>query len=321
MPNEIAANAEMQTETPTIESGLRTRGNVSDITALLAEEGNAQAAEIDKRRTDGDAELGAAPERIEEAPDPDLSEPESEPAAHDDSEPEAKPEPQAKIESFKDLAEATGLELSALYDLTIAFGDGENLEPMKLGAIKDAFQKGLEVDSKTETLVADKKEFENMQIVANRAIEETISNLQLTPQQVAAQAHRVGEVKLQEQQLLFQVVPELAKNAELRQQTHQEIVDLVKPYGISALEIDNLADHRFYKFAMDTVQDRKLIAEARADGKRVRKIGTGERIQRKFNGKGKGDQTKTDGLIAKAKSSRIGKDQVNAISALLGESV
>ena len=318
MPNEITANAEMQPapapEPVVVDAGLRTRGNVQDITKLLADESNAQHEEIQKRKAEGDAELGTVPE----PPDPDLSVPETPPPAPDDSEPEPAP---VKIESFKDLAEASGLELSALYELTIAFGEGENLEPVKLGAIKDAFQKGLEIDHKTTEFEAEKKEFENMQIVANQAIDATLQSLQLTPEQVGAQTRRVNENKLREQQLLFQVVPELAKNAELRTQTHAEIVELMKPYGVSAIEIDNLADHRFYKFAMDAVQDRRIIAEARADSKRIRKTGTGDRIQRKFNGKGKGAQTATEGLIATAKSTRIGSDQVKAISSLLGETV
>ena len=307
------------------------RGDVSDITKLIAGESNAQADEITKRRADGDAELGEAPKGAEgqsngdnsgdfEKADAEAGIAKIPAAAQADAD---KPtEGSAKeIKSFKALADAAGIDLASLYDLTISFGDGQgvNAEPVKLGAIKDAFQKGLDLDTRSAELETATAEFENEQIVKNQSIDLALSELNLTPGQIEAQRVRVADNYLREQQKLFQIVPELAKNAELRQQTRAEIVELVKPYGISAVEIDSLADHRFYKFAMDAVKWRRLIAEASANAKRLRKTSKSIKPSRKFDGKGKSASTSTDKLVDTAKSTRKVGDQVAAISALLGD--
>ena len=333
MPETNGQAAEtQQAETHTVADRGMSRGDVGDITKLILGESNAQAEEITRRRADGDAELGTRPDRPEGGKDNGESRPDFEKADAEAGIAKIPSEPQAdadkpregkapRIESFKALAEAAGIDLAALYELTISFGDGQgvNAEPVKLGAIKDAFQKGLDLDARSDELETATAKFENEQIVKNQAIESALESLNLTPQQIDAQTARVADNKLREQQKLFQVVPELAKSAELRQQTRAEIVELVKPYGISAVEIDSLADHRFYKFAMDAVNWRRLIAEASANAKRVRKTGKSIKPSRKFDGKGKSASTKTDALVDTAKTTRNVGDQVAAISALLGD--
>ncbi len=333
MPDSNGKAAETQgAERHTVADRGMSRGDVDDITKLIAGESNAQADEIVRRRADGDAELGTRPDRPEGGKDNGDNRPDFEAADAEagikrvPSEPQADADKQGEgkapqIKSFKALAEAAGIDLATLYDLTISFGDGQGVdaEPVKLGTIKDAFQKGLDLDTRTAELETATAKFENEQIVKNQAIESALESLNLTPQQIEAQQQRVADNKLREQQLLFQVVPELAKNAELRQQTRAEIVELVKPYGISAVEIDSLADHRFYKFAMDAVKWRRLIAEASANAKRVRKTGKSIKPSRKFDGKGKSASSDTDKLVDTAKTTRNVGDQVAAISALLGD--
>lgn len=296
---------------------LLTRDNISEITSLIQAESNAAADEITQRQDDGDVLL--ADVDVDDTPKAAETPPEDEPAPIEEPDDETPPVVAEAITSFRELADKAGLELSALYDLTINFGAGKGVdEPVKLGAIKDAYQKGLDIDARASDLDQSTREFEENKLLTNQAIDSRIASMNLTEAQVREQGRFVAENKVREQQKLFQVVPELAKNATLREQTHQEIVELVKPYGISAVEIDNIADHRFYKFAMDAVKAFELIATARADAKRVRKIGKGGKLNRKFNGKGSA-KTDTDKLVAQAKSTRVAGDQVAAISALLGK--
>jgi len=141
--------------------------------------------------------------------------------------------------------------------------------------------------------------------------------MQLTPQQIEARAQHVRQNKQREQQKLFAVMPELATDADLRTQTHKGIVDLLGPYGISEVAVDSLANHKYYKFLIDAVNAFSLIDKADADAKRLRKVGTGQRITRKTNGRGE-RVTESEALATKAKATRMPADQLAAIHALIG---
>ena len=296
-----------------------TRGDMSEIRDLLIQSAEQDGASIDDdgtlRRTEPAAKPAEAP-----AVDPlkstaeILAEQESEQPETPAADPEKPAPAPVSITSLKQLAEAANIDMTALYDLTVGFRTGA--DPVKLGEVKDAFQNGLDLGDREQTLADDREAFQNEQLVSNRALDSLMSQLQITPELLEQARNDFNTNVAREREKLFEVMPELGQDVEKRQQAMTDIVQLVKPYGITGVEIANLADHRFYKFALDAAGWKGRIDAARAEGKRLREGAKGRGVSRRTVSRGRGQST-VDNLTDKAKQTGLRGDQIAAVSALL----
>ena len=296
-----------------------TRGDMSEIRDLLIQSAEQDGASIDDdgtlRRTEPAAKPAEAP-----AVDPlkstaeILAEQESEQPETPAADPEKPAPAPVNITSLKQLAEAANIDMTALYDLTVGFRTGA--DPVKLGEVKDAFQNGLDLGDREQTLADDREAFQNEQLVSNRALDSLMSQLQITPELLEQARTDFNANVAREREKLFEVMPELGQDVEKRQQAMTDIVQLVKPYGITGVEIANLADHRFYKFALDAAGWKGRIDAARAEGKRLREGVKGRSLSRRTVSRGRGQST-VDNLTDKAKQTGLRGDQIAAVSALL----
>jgi len=250
--------------------------------------------------------LAEQPESEAEPVEP-VAEPESEP---EPVEPAAEAEPQ-KITTLKALAEAAGIEMEALYALQVGMGDGS--EPQTLGQLKDAVKAGIDLDGRSAALQDQKAALENEVIRVQSELREAMTMANLSPEALEQAREAYRETLQREQAALFAAVPDL-KDPDFRKQAHMDVTELAATYGIKGAEVDNLADHRVYKLAMDYAALRKRVAAANPATKK-----TGKGTQR---GTGSGQVNGSGNSAAlgeKAKATGLVHDQVRAVAALLGE--
>ena len=316
MVSENGEAAETAVETV---QGSMTRGNLSEIRDLLIESAERDGASIDD---DGNLRRTEPAPKPAETPAVDplkstaeiLAEQESEQPETPVADPETPAPAKVKVTSLKELAEAAGIDMTALYDLTLGFRTGA--DPVKLGEVKDAFQSGLDLGDREQQLTDERESFQNEQLVSNRALDSLMSQLQITPELLERARSDFNGVVAREQKKLFEVMPELGQDVEKRKQAMTDIVQLVKPYGISGVEIANLADHRFYKLALDAAGWKARIDAARAEGKRLREGVKGRNVSRRNVSRGRGHSS-ADKLTERAKQTGLRGDQIAAVSALL----
>jgi len=220
------------------------------------------------------------------------------------------------VTTLKGLAEAAGIDVSDLYALNVGFGNGE--EPMSLGAMKDRIKDGLDLDSQQLTLAEERRGLQNEILKARRELTEVYNQMNATPEQIETARGTIEANKQREQTALFEAVPELGLDPDLRKQVHIDVTKLVGDYGISAAEIDGVVDHRQYKLLMDFAALKSEFAKANALGKKVRKDAIAPASQPK--GKSGGESKQTAQLVERATETGLIDDQVSAVAAILGDS-
>ncbi len=224
-----------------------------------------------------------------------------------DAGPASETEEPAKFETLNDMASALGVDMEAVYKMPIK-GKGE--EATTLGALKDAWRFDLDA---VESL---RQEQENTYIRQQRELELLREQIAPTPQQQQQAEREFQQILQSEAQKLFAAVPRLRDDAKYRAEQIDAVFGLAADYGYSKAEIENLADHRLYKLAMDAAAWRKHIRAADAQAKRVRgksrKAQAPKQAQKKRGGN-------LDTLKQRA-GSGLAEDQVAYIGALLGGS-
>ena len=244
------------------------------------------------------------PEPQQQEPEP---EPEPEPQAAD-PEPEPQPEPKA-INSLKELAEAAGVDIKTLYGLEVGLGNGE--APVTLGDLKDKVKAGIDLEARETEILQQSQAFENQTLRAAQEFGEAMKLANVTPEMLERGRQEFERKLATEQAKLWDAVPSLA-DPDFRKQAHSDVVEMAADYGISANEVNNLADHRHYKMAMDYAALRKRVAAANPSAKKAKK---GTQAGSGVAQKGTGNNA---GLIETAKRTGLVKDQVNAIASILG---
>jgi hypothetical protein len=214
-----------------------------------------------------------------------------------------------KVKSLKALAEAAGIDIRELYALEVGLGNGE--DPITLGQMKDRAKASIDLDARETDVTVKQQEFENYVLRTQSELREAFALAKLTPEMLQRGAVLHEQTLEREQAALWKAVPRLS-DPEFRKQTHMDVVEMAAAYGISANEVNNLADHRVYKWAMDFAAIRKQLAAANPGAKRTLK-GTQVGSGKAQNGTG-GDV----GLIDKAKRSGLVHDQVRAVASILG---
>ena len=233
-----------------------------------------------------------------------------------EAEPEVTPEPiaeaetpQEKVKSLKALAEAAGIDMRDLYALEVGLGNGE--EPITLGQMKDRAKAALDLDARESEVSVKQQEFENYVLRTQAELREAFNLAKLTPEMLERGRALHSQTLEREQAALWSAVPALS-DPDFRKQTHIDVTELAASYGISGNEVNNLADHRVYKMAMDLAALRKRIAAANPGAKKTMK---GTQV-------GSGNAPKTSGgdagLIETAKRTGLVHDQVRAVASILG---
>ena len=228
----------------------------------------------------------------------------------DNGEPETETVESDEVEAEPVKAE-TPVDDTVNYDLDIPLPD--HAEPVKLGELKDRF-----VDYQRRETELQKREAEisseygelarlNAEMQANQG--------PLNPEQ----RQRVGQMQVERLQreaaLMSKAIPEWTDPARF-QSDRQEMVDMMKPYGVTEDMINGISDHRvalFYKHHLDM---RRRIAKAEAAAPEPAKVS--KRPKGRRPGK-TSSQARTDKLIQHAKASNSEDVKLAAIGSLLGE--
>lgn len=225
-------------------------------------------------------------------------------APADDAEP-------VPVTSFKELAKQAKINMKDLYSLTVGFGDGT--DPMTLGEMKDHIKASLDMSVREDELATGKESLQNEIMKTRSELEHAISLAQVTPEMMQQGAAAFEALLAREQTALRNAIPEMA-DPEFRKTAHDQVTALAEQYGISGQEVNNLADHRVYKLAMDFAALRKRVTDANARLKKGRKgtqVGTG-------NGQRRPTGNDAQGAIDVAMKTGLVPDQINATAAILG---
>lgn len=185
------------------------------------------------------------------------------------------------------------------YDQMIPITGGE---PVSLGALKDAYQQrqssNLELIDRENKVLRD---MEKQQML--------LSYVQQLPPHIAeaAQAEAARDYE-REMNLLHTSIPE-AKTPEGFRAVRDSLYSLAKEYGLPTQAVDSIKDAVTIKMMHDYARLKQSVKAARDNVKPLR----AENVK----GQSASRQSDTDVLMAKARQSRSGEDQLRAIDSLL----
>jgi hypothetical protein len=226
----------------------------------------------------------------------------------DGGEPEASA-PATAPASLADAAERLGIPIEKLYDVEIGTGDGETV---RLGQLKDLWQdreraraeiaeKSLEIDARETAIVADQRLWSELGEDLART---------LPPHRMRELQDRLQDRQEREHGALMRAMPELRDQARF-DGFRSDMVELLGRYGFKPHEMV-MGDHRQLLILRDLKRARDKLAELAKFQPKRDAPGT-----RAGKGRGQGQSSDTDRMVARAKSSRNDADKVRGVSALL----
>ena len=223
-----------------------------------------------------DSQIGLSDSEIEGG-DSQEDTPESEPD-QDDSQDQGEPI------TAKSLAEKLGVDVKEVYEMKFPYGrDGESLT---LGELKDVGIRARDLDSQTTTLEQDREAHTNDKMVSRAEMQNIISLLPEIPQALVDQAKaQYRNVVNQERISLMETMPSWTDPAKERAD-RDLILENLKTYGFTEIEMDHMMDHRLVKLLNDFTRLKAKIVKPRSDvkimagkrgGKKSQSIGARQR--------------------------------------------
>ena len=215
------------------------------------------------------------------------------------------------LTTLAELADVSGLKIADVYKLHVPMRDG--VEPMTLGAIKDAASKAGDLEALAVELDERRATFENDMIRSRGELNQIVALLPEIPDALIAKARDAHLEHLQvERKALFDVKPEWKDDATYAR-AQDDILEAVADYGFSRTDLDLVIDHRLTKLLHDFAGMKKRITKANARAKEIRE--TGKRGGQRVN-EGKRAETGRAAAVERAKSGTTG-EKVRAVTDLL----
>lgn len=221
------------------------------IDALLVEKPDADPddeTESDQETVDDDQQsIGLTDQEIEPDVD-DEDETDDEETDQDESEEQEAQETDAPI-TAKGLAEKLAMSVEEIYK--IEFPYGQNGESLSLGELKDVGVRARDIDSQSEQLEIDREAHTNDKMISRAEMQNIISLMPDIPQALVDQAQiQYRNVVNQERVLLMETMPAWSDPA-VERTARDNILENLKTYGFTAVELKHMLDHRLVKLLDD----------------------------------------------------------------------
>ncbi len=164
------------------------------------------------------------------------------------------------------LAERLGLkpaELFAQFEIPVDGGDS-----MTLGEFKDRGVELRGLKAAQDELAEQKVAFENNAMMQRQTLKRAMERLPkgaLTPELIAHVQEEQQQLITTERNALHSIRPDLRDPAKW-DTTRELLVDHLKPYGFSSIEIDSISDHRLAKYVIDNAEREQRVRKLNADG-------------------------------------------------------
>lgn len=188
---------------------------------------------------------------------------------HDDDSPggdEGKPSGSKKeaqpVKRFNDLAGATGLDLDALYKLEVSLSEGG--EPVTIEQLKDSYAQREDFSLRELEFEERRAQQESELLRASAELQEILQALPANAvrkdvlEKIRAKSERTAQA---ERQRTLEVIPEWKDEAR-RTDDLAAMVEHLGNYGIPKTYLNQVMDHRHFKYIRDNMLRERRIREA-----------------------------------------------------------
>lgn len=209
------------------------------------------------------------------------------------------------------LAEKAGLTIEELYAVEVKLGD--DLEPTTLGKLKDNFRDYSKLETAQSSFDEHRTEFENDMIRSRAELQEVIKLLPQVPQELIQQAQESFQAARDtERAALYLIKPEW-KDPEVFARAQDQVMETVKDYGFTRVDLDAVLDHRLTKLLHDFHTMRERFKAANAGAKKV-VTGTRQSKAKATRDRANRSQSQT---LSDAAADRNTSNKASAVSELL----
>ena len=266
----------------------------------------AQDAAADSPDADGNSEPeGTAGEQPETEGEPD-EEPEGDQPADGELD---------EAIDLKALAKKVGVEVSELYGVEVAMGQGR--EPLTLGELKDMANDLHTIEDRRESVIQQEIEHQNAVLRDQQEISYIVDVLGEVPdqlRQLAAEKHQMEATKQREK--LLTIFPEWQEPQQYVA-ARQRMVQTLDGYGLSETDLSMILDARWIKVVHDLGVMKEHFSKAEGHKKRLRKLPKKPAQKAKRKAPSKAGQREK--LIADAKASTDPNDKYAAVATILNQ--
>ena len=181
----------------------------------------------------------------------------------------------AKPKTLEAIAEALGVEVKDLYDITVPFSVGDDVQAKTLGEIKDQISErdNFEVDRLAWEEQRTTRENELMK--SNQELTDIVSMLPrsaISPELVSAVASKRAAAIANESELTKKVIPAWTDET-VEAKDRETMREHLSAYGYPANYLDQVVDHRTLRYIRESMLREQRVTRALEQVKTVRKPG------------------------------------------------
>jgi hypothetical protein len=278
----------------------------------------AEPAELSGEDSDAGEGSGEAQEDHRGAEGSDSGSAEEGAAADDESGGEDEDQPtddeQGQLD-LKALAEKVGVEVSDLYGVRVAMGQGR--EPLTLGELKDSVNDLHTIEERREALVSERIDHQNAVLRDQHELSYIVDVMGEVPdelRQLAAEKHQIEATKQREK--LLNIFPGW-KDPQEYVGARERMIGAIGELGLSETDLSLVNDARWIKLIHDYAELSENARNAEAGRKRLRKLP--KKVKQRQPRKPPNKASRRDQMLAKARASDKPEDKYAAVSVLLND--
>jgi len=211
------------------------------------------------------------------------------------------------------LAETLGVKPSELFKRLRIPIDGS--EDLTLEEFKSAGKDLREVKKGRNELAEQKAKFENDVMVQQQTLQAALAELppgQLTPELIQAGQAKRGAMIENERRQLLSIRPDLRDSGKWST-TRDLLVQHLRPYGFTAVEVDAIVDHRAAKYVIDNAEREQRIKELELEPVKRPVAGSSPKPA------GQSKRRQSDNAVERGKRAQTAQEKTAAVAALIGE--
>lgn len=211
------------------------------------------------------------------------------------------------------LAEKLGMKPSELFKQLRVPIDGA--EDLTLEEFKAAGKELRSVRKDRSELAEQRTAFENEVMVQRQTLEAAIAEIPdgvLTPDIVRGHQAKQQAIAEKERRQLLTIRPDLRDPAKWNG-VRELLIDHLRPYGFSPVDVDNIVDHRAAKYVIDNAERAQRIKELELEPVTRRVAGSAPKPAEPSR------RRRDDSAVRRGKGARTAQEKTAAVAALIGE--